>query len=262
MHDQRLTALDLRLSGVLGLADRWGAALSLPLRGVNTSIVYRDKASGQPITLAYADIHHRDETLVGLGDFWLTAERALTLGDWGMGMRLGTSLPMGRIQPDPFAAGRRGEAHQHIQFGSGTFDPLLGADLRWQPGDWGVSGWALAQLPLYANRHGHQAGARFAGGLAAVSTLGLEHWRFRAGLEATGELAERWRDSPFDADGMEMEGNRGRLDVLLAATVTWTVGGVPLWLGVKAPLLTRVVGAQVSYPLLVDLGVETRFALW
>ena len=42
-----------------------------------------------------------------------------------MDIAFGTSLPTGATEEDPFKAADAGLNHEHIQFGTGTFDPLL-----------------------------------------------------------------------------------------------------------------------------------------
>lgn len=259
-HDQRISLVDLRLDATLGLAQGWGVALGLPLRLVDTAITYRD-LSGRPITLDYEDIHHRTERLAGPGDPSLTAVWSASPGRWTLGARAGASLPLGRTEEDPNRAALEGEKHQHIQFGTGTVDPVLAAQARraWESVE--VSGWALAAAPLYQNHHGYRAGRRFAAGLGVQSALGLQAWRFEAALDVQGETAEAWAGEV--AHGEHMEGNRGRIDVLVGAGATWEVGGIALRLALKTPIITRVVGEQLSYPVVVDLGLSPEpLQLW
>lgn len=75
-----------------------------------------------------ADLHHRSNTLTGFSDLKvLLAHRIVNLfreGD-GLDFAFGTSLPIGSTEEDPFTAADEGLGHEHLQFGTGTFDPLL-----------------------------------------------------------------------------------------------------------------------------------------
>lgn len=109
---------------------------------------------GTPFDNPLGDLHHRDETLRGFGDLRILASR--NAGEWRFSA--GLSLPAGRIEPDPYELGDLGVRHQHILFGSGTFDPVLrvswmhefspvvSADVA-----------AAAHLPMYENAHGYRA---------------------------------------------------------------------------------------------------------
>jgi hypothetical protein len=55
--------------------------------------------------------------------------------------------------------------HQHIQFGTGTFDPVGGFDLGRAFGEMQSSTYAQAQASLYQNSHGFRGGTRFLGGV-------------------------------------------------------------------------------------------------
>jgi hypothetical protein len=111
---------------------------------------------GQPYVPPYGDIHHRTETLRGIGDGQLTT--LFPLGPFQVGA--GLSLPLGKTVPNPIVLGREGKKHEHIQFGTGTVDPLL--SLLWTQavpklGGLAVSAAADAQIPLYQNSQGFHA---------------------------------------------------------------------------------------------------------
>lgn len=89
------------------------------------------------------NVHHRDETYRGLADAMLLARRR-----WrNASLAFGTSIPTGRTEENPYLLGEQGVEHRHIQFGSGTFDPLLEAAYTGR-----VAGAYLsARIPLYEN---------------------------------------------------------------------------------------------------------------
>ena len=85
------------------------------------------------------DNHHRNETYTGISD------TDVLLGYNGQGIlrendffiaSIGTTVPFGKTEEDPWKLGDRGLEHLHIQFGTGTFNPL--ADFYYR-------------VPLYAN---------------------------------------------------------------------------------------------------------------
>lgn len=73
------------------------------------------------------DIHHRNETYTGPTDMdFLVGHHfkgVLTENDFLMG-RIGTTIPLGKTEDDPWILGNSGLEHLHIQFGTGTFNPI------------------------------------------------------------------------------------------------------------------------------------------
>lgn len=73
-------------------------------------------------------IHHRDETYTGLTDSEVLLGHyrlgVITEKDFLMG-RIGMSLPFGKTEEDPWKLGEKGFEHLHLQFGTGTFNPIL-----------------------------------------------------------------------------------------------------------------------------------------
>ena len=99
------------------------------------------------------NLHHRTEKLKGFADFKLYWNFALD----GWRLSAGLNLPVGRTEEDPYALAALALAHQHIQFGTGTCDPLARASrvIHLVEGvDLNVS--AGAQVPLVENRHGYR----------------------------------------------------------------------------------------------------------
>lgn len=257
MHDQHLVNGEARLVAELG-ATRWLAVgATLPLRVLHTTIRYLDP-NGQQVAIAQPDLHHRDETLTGVGDPWLSARALARLGAFTVAGRLGVTVPLGRTEPDPFVLGDQGLPHEHSQFGTGTFAPIVGIDGSRQLGGVHVDAFALAIASLYANDRGYRAGSRFATGVGAASSLGTTRWRFRATVEALKETAERWHGIVHTD-----EGNTGRLDVLAGVEATWRV--TDDWhvaASLKVPVYTHVVGGQLDVPAFVGISVGTRLRVF
>ncbi|MEM7387851.1 MAG: hypothetical protein AAF514_23195 [Verrucomicrobiota bacterium] len=105
-------------------------------------------------------IHHRTDTYEGFSDleiaFGKRFENVLIDQDQ-LRLSLGVTLPVGNTEEDPWALGDAGLEHLHIQFGNGTFDPLLEAFYRLSINDdLGVSLFAKARLPFYHNSKGYR----------------------------------------------------------------------------------------------------------
>jgi hypothetical protein len=148
-HEVGLELTRYRVEARYGFREAMQLALSVPYDVKEMNVVYTT-LDGRPFTPPYGDIHHRTETLKGLADATLSVEwqarPSLILGG-------GTTLPVGRIERDPVAAGRLGIEHEHIQFGTGTFQPRLTA--QWlHPGRLALFARAEAKLGLYENREG------------------------------------------------------------------------------------------------------------
>ena len=101
------------------------------------------------------DNHHRNETYIGFTDADLflgyRTRGLLRENDFLMG-RVGTTMPLGKTEEDPWKLGDAGLEHLHIQFGTGTFNPI--ADLYYSlPVYKGlqVNASVRGKLPFYEN---------------------------------------------------------------------------------------------------------------
>ncbi|HUH00677.1 MAG TPA: transporter, partial [Kofleriaceae bacterium] len=257
VHDQSIAFTEFRLRTELGLTERLGVALMLPFRALRTDIRYLDQA-GAEVELVNSNIHHRDETLTGPGDPWLLGRYGLARGRASIEVQLGASIPFGRTEEDPFARGDLGLSHQHMQFGTGTVNPIVALELARRFDRWSLSAYALTVQMLYENGKGYQAGDRYGAGLAAESALGTTRWGFRVGTDLQGETRELWNGISHPD-----EGNQGRVDWLLSAGVRRRLGdGYELTATVKVPLVTHAVGGQLDFPAMVDVGISGSFALF
>ena len=135
-----------------GLRPRTQLTLRVPWDRRDVDVRYAT-LTGAPFAPPYGDIHHRSESLHGFSDASLTAEWLLR-PNWILGG--GATLPIGRIEPNPIELGRRGVEHQHLQFGSGTFQPKLSVQwLRPARVAWSARGEVRASF--YENREGYRA---------------------------------------------------------------------------------------------------------
>jgi hypothetical protein len=145
LHDQHFAIAELRASLEHGFTEALGVEVQLPVR-LNRTTVSFTAPDGTPLVLDYQNIHHRDETLFGLGDPWVLGRYAWRLGDLGLTARAGFTVPLGNTVENPFALGEEGLPHQHVQFGTGTVRPLLGLEASRSWGRWGGRAWGQAQL--------------------------------------------------------------------------------------------------------------------
>jgi len=241
-----VTIGELRVGVSRGLAEGLAVELSGSLRSVTSRIEYED-LSGAPFTPPNPDLHHRDETLTRPGDMMLMLHGARLVAPWSLSLRAGVTIPTGKAEENPFALGDIGFEHQHIQFGTGTWDPLVGFGTARNLGKGSLALYGLARFVVSQNEHGYQAGHRLSLGAEAGHPLG-ETWRGRLGADLYREEAERWSGQ------LEEEGNLGRTDLYLAAGVMRPVAGLgSVGLTARFSLASRSSGEQVDQPVLLAL---------
>jgi hypothetical protein len=255
VHDQFVLPADLRGTVDWGLLPWLGLEAAVPLRLVHTTIEY-ETPDGAPYIPLDEGIHHRDETLFGLGDPTVTARFTTTLLDaFWLVARLGSSLPLGETVEDPFAAGERGERHQHVQFGTGTFDPVLGLELARGFGRWQGAVYGHAQTALSENDEGFRAGSKLLGGLQ-IGHRPAERWVVHTSFEWFHEGPETW------AGEVRQDGILGRDELLLGLGTAVSFGGPQYSLGVRLPVYRHIAlgdtdePGTLTAPVSVNLGVQ------
>jgi thiol-disulfide isomerase/thioredoxin len=220
---------------------------------VGSTIRYLDM-SGTEVQLVRENIHHRNETVSGLGDPMLLGSTSLALRGWRVTARAGLTIPIGGTEENPFALGDMGLRHQHIQMGTGTVNPVVAAEVARSWSRWRFGVFALSQQVVYENGKGYQAGDRYAGGVVLGRSIG-SRWHVRGGIDALGETAERWDGmAPID------DGNRGRFDLIFGAGASFAVSPqVGIEVGLKIPAVTHAVGGQLRMPAIFDVGASWSF---
>ena len=255
-HHTTLWLSELRAIAEYGLASDFALQLAAPFRVIRTTTEFTD-LDGNPISLDYENIHHRDQTLAGLGDIQLLAHVGKSLADFDLGMRFGVSFPTGRVHEDPFRLGTEGRSHQHIQFGTGTFDPVAGLDLSRSIDRLTLSAFGQVQMPLYEGPKGYQAGGRFLFGATAAHRLGTKDVLFRLGVAGLHELAERWNGEVPAEDG-----NQGRTDLYAGPGITISLGNDWTFsFDARGRFYGRAKNAQLELPLVLEAGIGTLFHL-
>jgi hypothetical protein len=255
-HELDIGLLEWDLDAQLGLHRRFAFELLVPIRTTIIDATFID-AAGVELP-GFASIHHRDETIAGLGDLSLGGRIGLVLPEdvprWTLALRLGASFPTGHIEPDPFELGEHGQAHQHMFFGSGTVDPSVGFDSNLAFDKWGLVAWGLARVPFYENRYGYLQSKVAVGGIGAQSGFGLERWSFLIQPELYFETPALWNGTPAR--------NSGRTSLLATAGVfVRPAKGWQLHMLVKVPYATWAQGGQLQWPLVATLGFSYTFDL-
>jgi hypothetical protein len=169
------------------------------------------------------DVHHRTATLRGISDLMLLGRRRASR--WTVSA--GLTVPTGKTIEDPYLAGDRGEQHLHIQFGSGTFDPLLEASYSAPVAERVHAGaYVSGRFPLYENSRTFRA--------APDATLGMH-----ASWSATERVRLRVEGAVFAQGYGEWNGVRDENTGLVATSIA---------AGTTVDLRGYTVSADVRYP--------------
>jgi hypothetical protein len=255
-HTLDIGLLEWDLDAQLGLHKRFAFEFLLPIRTTIIDATFEDALGmEQP---GFSSIHHRDETLFGLGDLTLGGRIGLVLPEnvpgWNLALRVGASVPTGHIEPDPFELGEDGRAHQHMFFGDGTVNPVVGFDTNVAFEKWALVGWSIARAPFYENRYGYRGSTLVVGGVGAQSGFGLKRWTFLIQPELYFETPALWNGKPAR--------NSGRTSLIATAGVF--VRPADRWqlhLLLKVPYYTWAKGGQLSWPFVATLGFTYTFDL-
>ena len=180
------------------------------------------------------EIHHRTVTLRGISDLMLLGRRRWS-GLWREGDALsvaaGTTIPTGSTVENPYRLGEQGIQHLHIQFGTGTYDPLLEASYSAPvAGRLSTGAYLAARTSFYANDRAFRAppDATFGAHLAHRATERLQ-LRVEGAVFAQGY--GYWDDLRDE--------NTGLLATSITGGATWQVGSVSLSADMRYPLSQR-----------------------
>ena len=155
-HHQGVTLTRTQASLSYGMGKGWQAMAQLPVDIKHLTIDYTTP-DGQPYDPPYGNIHHRNETLVGLGDGQWKLQKYGHLGEGlTLGGGFGTTVPLGRTEEDPYELSANDKTHQHVQMGSGTIDPVGSVSMVWMSHQWGWMASAHGRMPLYDNSKGYR----------------------------------------------------------------------------------------------------------
>jgi len=114
------------------LSNEWSLQANFPyaVKNQEANIEWIDPVSSEDkqAILRSRDIHHRNETYTGFSDadlFLGYKIRGLFKTDDVLSAQFGTTIPIGNTQENPWVLGDAGIEHLHIQFGTGTFNPIV-----------------------------------------------------------------------------------------------------------------------------------------
>jgi hypothetical protein len=255
-HDQRIYPVELRLVGEYGLSRVFGVELQFPLRSVTTTVEYHTP-DGEHYEPVDPELHHRNETVFGPSDPWLLLRMGDLFSGFWLAARPGISIPLGSTEEDPFELGDSGLRHQHIQLGTGTFDPVLVLEASKIFGEMRLDLFAQGTASLYENSHGYRGPVRVYAG-TRVGTEFLAKTFGALGLDVLHDGADRW-------DGaIRQDGNLGRSEILAALALSHSFDTLELGLTLRAPLYRHIVVGNeapgtMSAPLAVTFTVAQSF---
>ena len=141
------------------LGSRWTLEANIPYetktQEATIEEIHSVTSAEREAILHNRDNHHRDETYTGPTDpdvlLGYQTQGLLTKNDFLSG-RIGTTIPFGKTEENPWELGDAGLKHLHIQFGTGTFNPI--ADLHYSLPlykGFGANGSIRGKLPFYEN---------------------------------------------------------------------------------------------------------------
>lgn len=204
-----------------GFAKDWDVELDIPYDFKIVSAKY-ELPDGTPFNNPQGDLHHRDERLQGLSDFKLLANYrpgSVLLKDDRLHIGLGVSLPVGKTEEAPWALGDLGLKHQHIQFGTGTVDPMIRIDHYRLADPVGFLVSANLQIPLYENRHGYKGSTQ--GDFTIGPRVQVADWLvFGVSYVASYQTRAFWDGDPDENSGYFLQGVGANAAIRLAPGVT------------------------------------------
>lgn len=258
LHDQTLLPLEFRLGVEYGFHDSVGIELQLPVRSVTTGIEFTTP-EGEPYEPPDADVHHRNETIAGLTDPLLLARFSTLANKFFLAVRVGVSVPLGSTEKDPYELGERGIRHQHIQLGTGTFDPTLALEAShfFDPINW--QWFAQTSAALYENRHGYQAPFRVQSGFGGTGTL-VSDLSGGLSLGVFHETAEHWQGVA------RQDASLGRTEAYAEVSLSQLWEEVQFGLNARFPLYRHIIEGDeptgsLSSPLAIQLSVSRAWDL-
>ncbi len=157
-HNQQVTFVNISQQFTYAYNANWQFTFQIPFQYRNIKIAY-NLLDGSVYDPPYAGLHHRNENLFGIGDAGFQTRYFFILQDWTIGLSAGTSVPLGKIEEDPYLLGALGEPHQHFQMGTGTFIPMIATNIIYQKNDIGFLFSGQSDMSLYENKLFYQPGS-------------------------------------------------------------------------------------------------------
>lgn len=238
-HQISMDATRVELQILYHATARWDVIARLPWeRKVQSSTftVMEQATTEQIASMARnIDIHHRDGATQGMSDATVLAGRhypnLFRRGDRLM-VSGGVSLPTGATVENPYILGAQGIEHSHIQFGSGTVDPIFES---WYvvPIHRALSAAAFlsARWPLYENSRTFKAAPEATVSASAMQPIG-DRVSVRAELMTYVQGYGYW-------NGVRDENMTGLLSTSAGLGASYRIGGVALSIDGRYPIAQR-----------------------
>ena len=261
-HDVQLDFVRYEFMAAHRLGERHDAWLRIPydVKKRTASIELVDPATPAEIAAMNRNlaIHHPTETLENFSDASLLVARK-TKDAWRDGdlviVAFGTSLPIGKTEKNPYALGDAGLPHEHIQFGTGTFDPLLELYYVAPVSEHvSVSANAIGRFPLYENGKHYQGPIEVSSGLN-VSTAVTERIGLLVGWSGFYQGYAHWEGERDDNSGIVSHAVVGGASYAIA-------DGVVLRLAARVPTSQNTLssdGDVFEQGTVVQLGMSYSF---
>jgi hypothetical protein len=190
-----------------GFSKDWDVELDVPYDVKRVRARY-ELPDGTPFPNPTGDLHHRDETLQGLSDLKLLLNHrpgGVLVPDGRLHVGLGLSLPVGETESDPWKLGNQGAKHQHIQFGTGTVDPVFRIDYYVLADPVGLLASANVQVPLYENHHTYKGSTQ--GDFTIGPRVKIADWLVvGASYVASYQTRAFWDGDPDENSGYFLQG--------------------------------------------------------
>lgn len=158
------------------------------------------------------NLHHASATLEGFSDFSLllaTRKNAVFGDEDALAISVGSSLPIGKTEENPHPLGDLGLSHEHIQFGSGTFNPLLELYYLTPLSErFNLSINAIGKFPFYENDKGYLAPIEVSSGLLVGYEV-TEAFRLRVGWSFYYQTFAYWDGEADENSGLISNGAVG-----------------------------------------------------
>lgn len=261
-HAVELDFVRYELVAAYNFAEGWDAWLRVPydVKERTASLELVDPATPDEVAAMQRnlDLHHPSETLEGFSDFSLLFARRdgdlLRHGDL-FAAAFGTSIPVGRTEEDPYLLGDAGLPHEHIQFGTGTFDPLLELYYFSPLADrLSASANVLGRFPLYENDKGYEGPVEISSSLS-VALAPTDRLSLRAGWSFFYQGYARWNGERDINSGLISNGVVGGASYKVA-------DGVYLGLDVRVPVSQETLsddGDTFEQGTVAQLGLSYSF---
>ena len=128
---------------------------------------------------------------MGFGDPILSLGHVFWLENWGILPSIRGALPLGKTEENPYLRALQGQAHQHIQMGSGSFVPSFDITFFYDNIGWGILNTISQSLPFYENTYNYQPGATTDWSLGYWNKA-TPHLTFMGQIRGMHAQPERW----------------------------------------------------------------------